>query len=98
MEYVLLLKVDSLAEDKKICNTEISKHISADVSKWKSIYLTLYMGHLMGKRGLPSLKIKNFQNHMHMFIYFTMALLYNYTFPSHKSSIKYLYPVVQVSN
>lgn len=52
----------------------------------------------MGKRGLPSLKIKKIQNHMCMFTYFTMALLYNYTFPSHKSSTKYLYPIVQVSS
>ena len=80
----------------------MSQHISADVKKWKSIYLNLHMGHLshlIGERGLPSLKVKNFQNHVCMYIlYFTIALLYNYTVPSLKSTTIYLYPVLQVSN
>lgn len=77
----------------------MSQHISADAKKWKSIYLNLYMGHLIGERVLPSLKVKNFQNHLCMYIlYFTIALLYIYTVPSLKSTTIYLYPILQVSN
>ena len=62
-----------------MCNAEVSWHISADVSKQKSIYLNLYMGNLMGKRGLPSLKIKSFRItrvclHISLWHWFTIIL------------------------
>lgn len=75
----------------------MSWYISAYVNRLISIYPTLYnpqtlnyftqsTGHLMGDRLLSCLEV-NFQNHMCVYTsYFSMVLLYNYTFVRFKST------------